>query len=60
LTVWYEKALRGQYGEHIGAKMLQILSDEIKIEFPITENVEFVRFCKGRGYDKLTDKLWDI
>jgi hypothetical protein len=39
--------------------MLQILSNEIKVEFPVTENVEFVRFYNGRGYDKLTDTLWD-
>ena len=59
LTDWYEKALRGKYGEQIGEKMLQILSNEIKVEFPVTENIEFARFYKGRGYDKLTDTLWD-
>lgn len=59
LIDWYEKALRGIYGEQIGEKMLQILSNEIKLEFPVTENVEFIRFYKGRGYDTLTDTLWD-
>ena len=59
LIDWYEKALRGKYGEQIGEKMLQILSNEIKVEFPVTENLEFVRFYNGRGYDKLTDALWD-
>lgn len=58
LNDWYEKALRGKYGEQIGEKMLQTLSNEIKVEFPVTENIEFERFFNGRGYDKLIDNLW--
>ena len=55
---WYEKALRGKYGNEIGEKMLKILSDEIKGEFPVTENTEFLKFYNGRGYDKLNDTFW--
>ncbi len=58
LIDWYEKALRGKYGEQIGEKMLQILSKEIKVEFPVTENIEFLKFFNGRGYDKLIDPIW--
>ena len=58
LIDWYEKALRGKYGEQIGEKMLQILAKEIKVEFPATENTEFLRFFNGRGYDKLMDSVW--
>ena len=36
LNDWYEKALRGKYGNQIGHKMLQILADEIITEFPAT------------------------
>lgn len=58
LNDWYEKALRGKYSRQIGDKVLQILSNEIKAEFPITENIEFIKFFNGRGYDKLTDTIW--
>jgi type II restriction enzyme len=58
LNDWYEKALRGKYGDKIGDKLLKILSDEIKIEFPVTENTEFLKFYDGRGYDKLNDTFW--
>lgn len=58
LIAWYEKGLRGKYRESIGGKMLKILSDEIKMEFPVTENIAFLNFIKGRGYDKLNDSVW--
>lgn len=60
LISWYEKALRGEYSAQIGDKILQILSDEIKVEFPATDNTEFQRFYKGRRYDKLEDEFWAI
>ena len=58
LNDWYEKALRGKYGNEIGEKMLKILSNEIKVEFPVTENTEFLKFYNGRGYNKLNDTFW--
>ena len=60
LNNWYEKALRGKYGQQIGEKVLQTLSNEIKVEFPVTETVEFAKFFNGRGYDKLSDANWEI
>jgi type II restriction enzyme len=58
LNNWYEKALRGKYGEQIGDKVLQVLSNEIQTEFPVTENKAFIKFFNGRGYDTLKDTLW--
>ena len=58
LNDWYEKALRGKYGNEIGEKMLKILSNEIKVEFPVTENIEFLKFYNRRGYNKLNDTFW--
>jgi HaeII restriction endonuclease len=58
LLVWYEKALRGKYAKTIGDKVLKNLMDEIQVEFPATDNKEFLKFIKQRGYDKLTDKNW--
>ena len=52
LNDWYEKALRGKYGNEIGEKMLKILSNEIKVEFPVTENTEFLKFYNRRGYNQ--------
>ena len=51
LEVWYEKALRGQSAELIGDKVLQKLENEIKIEFPLTTELD--DFLTARGYDQL-------
>jgi hypothetical protein len=58
LVDWYEKALRGTYGAQIGRSLLQTLAAEIKIEFPVTENKDFMNFFNGRGYNGLTDAIW--
>jgi hypothetical protein len=58
LVAWYEKALRGRFGKSLGDTMLTILANEIKVEFPITENTEFRAFCRKRRYDKLFDERW--
>ncbi len=58
LLTWYEKALRGKFAKTIGDKVLKNLTDEIQVEFPATDNTEFLKFLKQRGYDKLADKNW--
>ncbi len=58
LLTWYEKALRGKFAKNIGDKVLKNLTDEIQVEFPATDNKEFLKFIKLRGYDKLSDKNW--
>ncbi len=59
LIDWYQKALRGKYKDSIGIKMLEILSNEIKVEFPVTENSAFQKFISKRGYSDLnSDTIW--
>lgn len=53
LVNWYEKALRGQFAEEMGNKILKALQDEIQLEFPATDNVDFQQFLVERGYDKI-------
>ncbi|OUD13327.1 HaeII family restriction endonuclease [Thioflexithrix psekupsensis] len=60
LLNWYEKALRSVHSHLLGEKILDILNQEIKIEFPTTENQEFEKFYKYRGYDKLSDEFWSV
>jgi type II restriction enzyme len=60
LLNWYEKALRGKFANSIGDKVLKKLTDEIQVEFPATDNAEFMKFIKQRGYEKLSDKNWQI
>jgi hypothetical protein len=60
LINWYEKALRGAYKDQIGDNILQILSNEIKIEFPATENIGFDKFVKSRSYDTLSDDFGSL
>ncbi|MBI4843794.1 MAG: HaeII family restriction endonuclease [Nitrospirae bacterium] len=59
LLHWYEKALRGKYSKTIGHKVLNNLSDEIKVEFPASDNIEFMKFYKQRGYNRLENKVWN-
>ena len=60
LLIWYEKALRGKFAKTIGDKVLRKITDEIKVEFPATDNIEFMKFINKRGYDRLADKNWTI
>jgi type II restriction enzyme len=58
LLDWYEKALRGKYSKKIGDSVIKNLNEEINIEFPVSNNVEFIKFYKQRGYDRLTENFW--
>lgn len=55
LIDWYEKALRGKYGNIIGDKLLETLREEIVNEFPSSDNSDFLEFYKERGYDKISE-----
>lgn len=58
LIEWYDKALTGAFANSIGDKLLKSISDEIILEFPSSDNSEFMEFYKERGYDKLSDNDW--
>ena len=58
LLNWYEKALRGKFSESIGNIVLKNITEEIAVEFPATNTIEFAEFYKHRGYDILKDNDW--
>jgi len=58
LIEWYNKALKGAFADAIGDKLLKSISDEIMLEFPSSDNSEFMEFYKKRGYDKLSEDYW--
>lgn len=58
LENWYEKAMRGKYSDELGDKILEIIANEIELEFPATKSKEFKTFFNGRNYHKLKDKFW--
>jgi type II restriction enzyme len=60
LINWYEKALRGKYALQIGDIVLKKIMDEIQVEFPATDNIEFRKFFESRNYHKLNDDVWKI
>ena len=61
LKKWYEKALRGKFANETGDLLLSKLKNEIQVEFPATNSVEFADFQKQRKYDKITLKgLWKL
>jgi len=55
---WYEKALRGKCSDIVGDRVMKYLMEEIIVEFPASDNGEFMKFYKQRGYDKLKDISW--
>lgn len=59
LILWYEKALRGKYSSAIGKRLLSTLHDEILLEFPVTNNKDFLEFKQLRGYDtNMPNEIW--
>lgn len=55
---WYEKAMRDKFSNEIGDKILEIISSEIELEFPITSGKDFENFYEGRKYHNLKDEYW--
>lgn len=49
LVKWYEKALRGNFSESLGKKIINIILQQITKEFPSTDSA-FVTFWNSRGY----------
>ncbi|MDR3178158.1 MAG: HaeII family restriction endonuclease [Campylobacteraceae bacterium] len=60
LLNWYEKALRGEFAYLLGDGILKRLNNEIQVEFPVTDNKEFMKFFYERGYVQLSDDNWQI
>lgn len=58
LCVWYEKALRGKYGEIMGDKLLHTLIEEIAEEFPSVDNG--ADCLKDRHYDLIHNSDWGL
>ena len=58
LIEWYNKALKGTFSNTIGDKLLKTISDEIMLEFPSSDNSEFMEFYIGREYDQISDIYW--
>lgn len=58
LVEWYERALRGVFGDLIGDKLLKEIQSEIIVEFPSSDSKTIQSFLKSRGYDKLKDRTW--
>ena len=57
LITWYEKAVRGKYAEQIGLRLIEILKEQIKVEFPSTESAGMIDLMLERRYTKLTAKI---
>jgi HaeII restriction endonuclease len=60
LIQWYEKALKGKFREQLGNKILNLIQDEIYLEFPATDRDEFNKFMEMRGYNKLKSNFWQL
>ena len=58
LCNWYEKALRGKYGNIMGDKLLNTLVEEIAEEFPSVDNG--ADCLKDRHYELIHSKEWGI
>lgn len=58
LLTWYEKALRGKYSTELGSVVLSNINSEIQLEFPTTDNKDFLFFMGERDYLSLKNMFW--
>lgn len=58
LVAWYNKALRGDFADRLGDKLLESIRREIVLEFPTSDDTDFIQFIEGRGYEEITDEFW--
>jgi hypothetical protein len=58
LQDWYERGLRGKFGEELGERILLTLKKQLIAEFPASNSVDFNQFYEGRHYNLLTDDSW--
>ncbi|NOY50652.1 MAG: HaeII family restriction endonuclease [Chlorobi bacterium] len=42
----------------IGDKLLKSITNELLLEFPSSDNSDFIEFYNGRGYNNLNDESW--
>lgn len=58
LIGWYQRAMKGNHSELLGDRILEIISNEIELEFPMTQRKDFEAFYRKRKYGKLADEFW--
>lgn len=61
LIFWYDKCLRGKYAPELGESLMNILTENLKREFPQTASI--IEFIEERGYTRIESpmlwKTWD-
>ena len=58
LENWYGKALKGSFSNILGARLIEILIEEIKYEFPSSDTSDLANFMEQRDYVNLEDSFW--
>ncbi len=56
LVNWYEKALRGEFSDQLGEKLICCLANEITEEFPSVGGAPEI--IKKRHYERISDPFW--
>ena len=56
LADWYEKALRGKYGDALGNVLLKKMASELKREFPSVTGLS--QMLHERGYESIRNADW--
>ncbi len=59
LIIWYNKALRGDFSSRIGKKLIESIKNELRSEFPTSDQDDFLSFFNGRGYNNMKDDFWN-
>lgn len=60
LSEWYEKALRGTFSKTLGPKLLKTIQNELKAEFPTSDQTDFLEFFKSRKYHEIKNQNWNL
>lgn len=58
LIEWYDKALSENYSSNIGTNLLDIMLDQLYLEFPFLKNNDTI--ILSRNYDNISNDFWKV
>lgn len=56
LKTWYHKALRGQFSNQMGLRLLETFAEQMQLEFPSVGATPSV--IESRHYERISDSYW--
>jgi hypothetical protein len=58
LLAWYDRALRGKFGDRIGMHIIKKIQEQLVLEFPASQSQTIEKFFAERRYVSQKDDFW--